>query len=225
MSEKEPRVEPREPRIRTSKLKPNQPSPEERDVRISKALSYLLRHGAVKEKLNIDGDGYVAVEEILKHNRLKSHQATLGDIERIVANNDKQRFHLANNKICANQGHSLQVGEDSMVLLNKETIPGEVYHGTYKQKLPLIMQTGLNKMTRNHIHFTTSGGISGIRKSANVLIYIDTAKCLAEGIQFYQSKNGVILSSGNNGVIEAKYFLKIVDLKSGQEIGSPTVSD
>jgi 2'-phosphotransferase len=52
--------------------------------------------------------------------------------------------------------------------------------------------------------------ISGSRKNAQVFIYVDLARALADGIQFYKSANGVILSPGNaNGVLEPKYFLRI----------------
>jgi RNA:NAD 2'-phosphotransferase (TPT1/KptA family) len=35
------------------------------EVQLSKLLSYLLRHGAIKEKLNISSDGFVAVNDIV----------------------------------------------------------------------------------------------------------------------------------------------------------------
>lgn len=35
------------------------------DVKISKSLSYILRHGAVKEGLEISSDGYVKLSDIL----------------------------------------------------------------------------------------------------------------------------------------------------------------
>ena len=69
---------------------------DKRDVQLSKALSYLLRHAAVKEKLTIDSNGYTPLKELLSHNRLKTHKCTVDDIHRIVKENDKQRFHLKN---------------------------------------------------------------------------------------------------------------------------------
>jgi 2'-phosphotransferase len=33
-------------------------------VHLSKTLSYILRHGATKEKLNMTDDGYIKVQEI-----------------------------------------------------------------------------------------------------------------------------------------------------------------
>ena len=84
-----------------------------RDISLSKALSWLLRHGAVKEGLNIAADGFVDVTEVLQHNSLKD--SCVADIERIVTYSDKQRFCLREHpesgqlQIRANQGHSINV--------------------------------------------------------------------------------------------------------------------
>jgi 2'-phosphotransferase len=70
-------------------------------------------------------------------------------------------------------------------------------------------------MARTHIHMATgypddSSVISGARSSADVFIIIDMEKALSDGIEFYRSTNGVILSSGIDGVLEPKYFKDIV---------------
>lgn len=73
-------------------------------------------------------------------------------------------------------------------------------------------------MTRNHIHFASElpnkkSVISGARKNAEVFIYVNLDKALVDGIKFFKSANGVILSPGNHsGVLETKYFLKICRL-------------
>lgn len=86
-------------------------------------------------------------------------------------------------------------------------------------------------MGRNHIHIAAgkareSGVISGntshpfilltaelwlgMRKTSQILIYIDTAKAMADGIKFYISANGVILTEGNEkGFLLKEYFLKV----------------
>jgi len=52
-------------------------------VRISKALTYLLRHGAEKEGLPMRSDGYVPVEAILNHKNLKNLQVGLRLVTRL----------------------------------------------------------------------------------------------------------------------------------------------
>jgi 2'-phosphotransferase len=50
-----------------SKLRGN-PARDSPDVQLSKTLSYLLRHGAEKEKLPIRDDGYVRVRDLVRMN-------------------------------------------------------------------------------------------------------------------------------------------------------------
>ncbi|KAI5953130.1 TPT1 [Candida jiufengensis] len=200
--------------------------PKKRDVLISKSLSYLLRHGAEKEKLNINNQGYIPIPDILNHQKLKSFKTTKEDLFRIVEENDKKRFtiDLRNQLICANQGHSLAVvnNENLIKLSKEELLKLNIYHGTYKKKISLIKSSGgLKKMNRNHIHFTCDEyqSISGIRKTANVLIYLNIEKCLDQGFEFYKSLNNVILSSGDsNGIIQWEFISKIVDLNNGSEL-------
>ncbi|KAG7663690.1 TPT1 [[Candida] subhashii] len=206
-------------------LEMSAPNPARRDVIISKALSYLLRHGALKEKLSINELGYVKINDLLSHPRLKSSQVTRQDIERIVANNDKKRFTISNDNqfICANQGHSIpQINNDNLIPLNFEDLKNfEIYHGTFKNKLSIIKQSGgLSRMNRNHIHFTCKeyNTISGIKKHSNVLVYIDIGKCMEHGIKFYKSLNKVILTCGNeDGMIPWEFITKVVET-NGHEI-------
>ncbi|KFY50641.1 hypothetical protein V496_09258, partial [Pseudogymnoascus sp. VKM F-4515 (FW-2607)] len=65
-----------------------------RDVQVSKALSKLLRHDAVKMGLELDDEGFAGVDEVLQWNRLKSLKVTFDDILTAVSDNSKQRFAL-----------------------------------------------------------------------------------------------------------------------------------
>ena len=153
------------------------------NVRLSKALSWLLRHNLrlVSEitKNPVDPSGYVNVEDVLKLPRFAGY--TVSQVEEVVKLNDKQRFSLRTEgkqlQIRANQGHTVEgVNPD----LKKLTEPFEmetVVHGTYAKHLSLIMKNGLSRMKRNHIHFAKGlpgedGVISGMRRDCNVLIYV-----------------------------------------------------
>lgn len=193
-----------------------------REVLISKALLYLLRHGAVKEKLPIDSRGYVELTTILNHPRIKTHRATVEEVEKVVAENDKKRFTIetrADGKqyICANQGHSLDlVTEENLQPLLYGDMPENVYHGTFANKLEAINSSGgLLRMKRNHIHFTSDAEWSqlGIRKTCTVLIYLDLDKCKEQGLEFFRSANGVILTRGDErGMVPASCFREIKHL-------------
>ncbi|WWD20035.1 hypothetical protein CI109_104508 [Kwoniella shandongensis] len=66
--------------------------PETPDVKASKALAYILRHGAEKESLHIRSDGYIKLADVLA--RPKMREVDLDVVLRLVAENAKQRFEL-----------------------------------------------------------------------------------------------------------------------------------
>ncbi|OAX78510.1 hypothetical protein ACJ72_07180 [Emergomyces africanus] len=65
-----------------------------REVAVSKALSYILRHAAEREGVKIDSHGYANVADVLAWRKLKSLKVTLPEILNAVSTSDKQRFGL-----------------------------------------------------------------------------------------------------------------------------------
>ncbi|KAH6627858.1 KptA family-domain-containing protein [Chaetomium tenue] len=145
--------------------------------------------------------------------------------------------------IRANQGHSIKL--DSEHLLKALALPADdkngtaalpegavaippaVIHGTYFAFWPSIIASGgLKPMGRNHVHFSTgvpedseAGVISGMRRDAEVLIYVDVAASLRDGgIKWWMSDNGVVLTEGDaNGLVPLKYFKEVIGRK--QNVG------
>ena len=183
--------------------------------RKSMGLSKILRHSAIDRGLNIDEGGWVKLNDILQKCQ-EFKDTTFNDIKHIVDNNNKNRFSLDFKSnyyyIRANQGHSISKVKDSL-LLTEITDPNYIntaVHSTFKESISLIKKNGLSKMKRNHIHLAKSKDVShGIRKNATAFIYIDVTTAINDGIKFYESSNGVILSPGIDGIIPPKYFLSI----------------
>ncbi|TYI28689.1 hypothetical protein ES332_A05G261600v1 [Gossypium tomentosum] len=122
-----------------------------------------------------------------------------------VRKDNKQRFSLLEENeellIRANQGHTIMTVESERLL--KQILSADevqfCVHGTYKRNLESILESGLKRMKRLHVHFSsglpTDGEmISGMRRDVNVLIYLDVRKALEEGMKLYISDNKVILT-------------------------------
>ncbi|AMD20949.1 HEL332Wp [Eremothecium sinecaudum] len=204
------------------------PTPDDakRDILVSKAMSYLLRHGAIKEHLPIDSNGYIPIAAMLSHNRLKTHKCTIGDIHRIVEVNDKKRFHIkvdANGQehICATQGHSIAQVKPAEGVLERITLqhalPQNLIHGTSINNLLLILESKyIKRMGRNHVHMAVgvtgqdSAVISGMRSSSAVHIYLNKTELVLHNA-IYKSKNNVYLSSDD---ISIALIEKVVIRKS-----------
>ncbi|CAH8842039.1 unnamed protein product [Trichobilharzia szidati] len=187
------------------------------DVILSKKLAWILRHGAENVGLKYEPGGYLYLDKILE---LKPFQGVkVEDISRVVNSNDKKRYELSVHpenhrlRIRAFQGHSVNIeGLDITLIENPQDYP-TVVHGTYFRNWDGIRREGLKRMGRTHIHFAPgevgeSGVISGMRSSAEIVIYIDIMKAVNDGYKFYLSKNNVILCEGNSeGCLPTKYFL------------------
>ncbi len=178
----------------------------------SKYLSWALRHGLNELKLVPDSEGYVKLSDILS--KSNGQCGTLDEVINIVDTCPKKRFTIkkVGNQmlIRANQGHSKDVGDkiDSEALMEKINKPIDgIFHGSYKKHLESIKSSGLNRMSRKHIHFAKSlDAASGKRSDCDLLIYVDTKKAMDDGIVFYESSNGVVLTEGINGIIPPMYL-------------------
>lgn len=192
---------------------------------LGRLLTRILRHMASELNLNMRSDGYVKVNDLLKLNLktfanipLRSH--TVDEIREAVRKDNKQRFSLLEENgellIRANQGHTITEVESERLLkaiLSADEIPVCV-HGTYRKNLESILESGLKRMKRLHVHFSCGlpmdgEVISGMRRDVNVLIFLDVRKALEEGMKLYISDNKVILTEGFDGIVPVKYFEKI----------------
>lgn len=180
-------------------------------TRISKFMSYVLRHGTNERSIKIDSEGYVLLDDLMKQPEMKP--VSVSDVMYVVENNDKKRYavlekttnHGTKLYIRANQGHCKEVGAkiDDLSLLKKMDKPISVcVHGTDKKSWHIIKTAGLSPMKRKHVHLASGlasddSVISGMRGSSKVIIYIDMQKAMDRGKVFYLSTNGVILTPDN----------------------------
>ncbi|KAH8365915.1 hypothetical protein KR093_007299, partial [Drosophila rubida] len=200
------------------------------NTQLSKQLSWLLRHGAQKEGLQIQPDGFVCVAEILRHSRYGAHfnQAKL---EELVATDAKQRYTLRFNpktgaqEIRANQGHSLAAVTSDACLQRIESVAqlseAAVVHGTYYRHWERIKNEGLRRMQRNHVHFAVLDKrevLSGFRSDCQLLIYLNVGKVLEHQLELFRSSNNVVLCAGVEGSISTEYFLRVVDRRTGKSL-------
>ncbi|XP_004713703.1 tRNA 2'-phosphotransferase 1 isoform X2 [Echinops telfairi] len=202
----------------------HQPRGQDRDVQLSKALSYVLRHGALKLGLPLGADGFVPLRALLQLPQFRGFSEE--DVQRVVDSNQKQRFALQSGDpgtgplIRANQGHSLQVPElELFPLETPQALPPVLVHGTFWKHWPSILLKGLSCQGRTHIHLAPGlpgdpAVISGIRPNCEVAVFINGALALADGIPFFRSANGVVLTPGNvKGLLPPKYFKEALQLR------------
>lgn len=163
-------------------------------TRISKTLSYHLRHRPDELGLTLESGGWVAVDELLAALARKGKAISRAQLDAVVARNTKQRFACdeACTRIRANQGHSVAVDLE----LEPATPPDVLYHGTSERAAASIEREGLKKIRRHHVHLSADVATArnvGARHGKPLVFGVDAAAMHAAGHQFYRSANGVWL--------------------------------
>lgn len=161
---------------------------------ISRTLSYLLRHGATEAGLSMDAAGWVEVDELLRHLRLGR-----GALEAAVASNTKGRLELRGERVRCCQGHSragVPVTLDALEA-SWRRYEGEdrIFHGTFLEAVASIAKEGLRAGERTHVHLAPARESRvGKRANVHVLLGVSVARVRAEGLEVFESPNGVILA-------------------------------
>lgn len=162
-------------------------------TKVSKYLSFVLRHNPQAIDLKLDTQGWGDIETLIDNTSEFSITRELLDL--VVETNDKQRFAISDDgtKIRANQGHSISID-----LALQPTIPPDILlHGTAERFWPSIQEQGLLKGSRHHVHLTETQAVAkavGARYGKPVLLEIDASAMNKVGFSFYRTANGVWLT-------------------------------
>lgn len=161
-------------------------------TRVSKRLSYLLRHCTDPQLVSLDG-GWADVKTVMAQLRRKWPDLRRTDLESIVAEDEKGRysFDASGGRIRANQGHSIPGVRMEM---ERPTPPRLLYHGTSTRSLPLILRHGLLPMSRQYVHISSDPETArrvGQRHGNPVVLVIDAQRFIADGHTLMRSANGV----------------------------------
>jgi putative RNA 2'-phosphotransferase len=169
---------------------------EQHKKRISKFLSYVLRHHPELINLNLDENGWANVEELITRSKRDPHEGiSFEELDEIVETNDKKRFIFNEDKtrIRANQGHSIDID----LALIPQKPPEFLYHGTAQSNIDSIFEKGIEKRNRKHVHLSQDIETAtkvGMRHGKPIILTINTEKMFNDGIEFYLSENNVWLT-------------------------------
>ena len=155
--------------------------------RISRFLSYLLRHQPKEYPLIFDRQGFVAFKDVVDVVEQRFPEVTEDEICAVVDGSDKKRFELKEGKVRATYGHSFPVD------LGLEAVepPAELYHGTARDLALSILRNGLKPRDRRYVHLSASleeaQAVGRRRDPSPAIVVVDSKAAHAEGFHFYRS--------------------------------------
>lgn len=164
-------------------------------TQISKFLSLVLRHKPETIGIQLDTSGWADVSDLLEkanNHGVKFDKATL---HLVVETNSKKRFAFneTQDKIRASQGHSVNV---DLGYQNHQP-PEILYHGTKESAVESILETGIEKRNRQHVHLSidTETAIKvGQRHGKPVVLKVMAGQMFRDNYAFFLSANGVWLT-------------------------------
>lgn len=161
-------------------------------IRISKYMSYLLRHNP--EGLKMDDEGFVDLGELLAKMRRMYPEVDAHFIMKIVEGGDRRRFEIRDGKIRALYGHSIPV----RISFEEDHEVSVLYHGTTHEAAFKILREGLKPMRRNWVHLSPTielaRRVALRRTNRPVILRVDAARARMDGLKFYKACEEVYLS-------------------------------
>lgn len=173
-------------------------------TRLSKAMSYALRHAPWEYELELDEHGWVNIEQLLYsfHEEKKWSELDIKDIAYVVENCDKKRFEIDGKRIRALYGHSVP-----QKIVKEPLQPPEIlYHGTPRRFLSMIKENGLIPKGRQYVHLAVDTDMAlqvGKRRDDHpALLIINSRDAWNDEIKFYKGNEKVWLAD----FIDSKYI-------------------
>ncbi len=155
--------------------------------RISRFLTYLLRHRPEEYPLVFDERGFVEWGDIVEIVQERYYDVTEEQIRAVVTDSEKKRFELQEGKVRATYGHSfaIELGDQAV------EPPPELYYGTARDLAQSMLRGGLKPRDRQYVHLSVSAeeaeSVAKRHDPAPAIIIVDAQSAHREGVRFYQS--------------------------------------
>lgn len=166
-------------------------------VRLSKEISFALRHRPWEYELEMDEEGYVSINQLLNainENAKYNKVIDLDDLKKVIEISDKERLEINGDSIRALYGHTIPMHIKKI----EATPPAVLYHGTSHKAIDMILNDGIKPMSRQYVHLsidTDTAIIVGKRRDDNpILLIVDTQAAIKDGHKFYIGNDKVWLA-------------------------------
>lgn len=153
--------------------------------RLSRFLSFLLRHQAENIPLGFDDRGFVYLRELIERVQDRFPEVREEELLVVIEGLDKKRFELREGRVRATYGHSFPVDFENELV----EPPQRLYHGAARDLARTILHAGLRPRGRQYVHLSSSIeealSVGKRRDPDPAVLVVRSQAAHAEGINFY----------------------------------------
>lgn len=164
--------------------------------KLSKVISFALRHNPQIYGLSLDSQGWCNLDDLVSSiSKIKDfNELRKEDVIEMISHSKKKRHEIIANKIRALYGHS----KYNAVSKEKSIPPVLLYHGTKLNVIHSIYENGLKPMNRQYVHLSETKkmakDVADRAKGESVILKILSRQASLINCSFYKERNGVWLS-------------------------------
>ncbi|MDP9129739.1 MAG: RNA 2'-phosphotransferase [Candidatus Binatota bacterium] len=155
--------------------------------RLSRFLTFLLRHKPKDHRLAIDGEGFAPWQDVIDLVRQRFYDVSEEQIRALIAGGSKKRFEIRGDKVRATYGHSFPVNLGDTAA----EPPAQLYFGAARDLAQSMLRRGLEPRDRQYVHLSITAdeaeSVARRHDPAPSVLVIDAQAAHAEGVRFYES--------------------------------------
>jgi putative RNA 2'-phosphotransferase len=155
--------------------------------RISRFLTFLLRHQPREYPLVFDARGFVDWRDIVEMVQERFYDVTEEQIRAVITDSEKKRFEIQDGKVRATYGHSFRVDLEG----EAAEPPPRLYYGAARDLAQSMLRSGLKPRDRQYVHLSLSyeeaESVARRHDPVPTIIVVDAQAAHDEGVRFYKS--------------------------------------
>lgn len=178
-------------------------------LKLSKEVSYAIRHAPHEYELELDKDGWVEVHQLLEALRETDQWRNIQEehLFSVINTSEKKRHEILDGRIRALYGHSVP----QKITKEIKQPPDFLYHGTARRLVSSIKEHGLLPKGRQYVHLSvdveTALQVGKRRDEQPILLKINARKAWDHGTIFYIGNEKVWLADAISEKESVKYFV------------------
>ena len=155
--------------------------------RLSRFLTFLLRHKPKDYPLAMDGEGFAPWPDVVELVRQRFYDVAEDQMRELIAGGSRKRFEIRGDKVRATYGHSFPVNLGDRLA----EPPAQLYFGAARDLAQSMLRRGLEPCDRQYVHLSVTAdeaeSVARRHDPAPSVLVVDAQAAHAEGVRFYES--------------------------------------